>query len=384
MRSTTLFSVRSLLVFCMAVVTVVVPPSPARAEDNITCAYEDTITTTPGIGHAAGYYGFESETRATLTCFGMLGDVMVAGTGWFFEKGYGYGTCLQAEGSIDIVGELPTADGGILEVTGHLWAKRTGLTGTATGFINGVLMTGPYVGHPSATSTRPNCDAPPPVSKGTVVKGFAVSVPRQDTVVPPTPVDLAAEQDGARVHLSWAPGEGDPTLPVTGYRVYRDGEALEIEKGLVQATSYIDSSADAGTHTYTVVAVNDTGVESELAGPITITTAVGQPWVAQTFDPVMSPTHVKTKASKSIRSDVDLRWKEPAAGQPEFYRIYSTRDPFQPLATVSDASYVDADVDFSCAGSFTYYVTAVDTGGTEAWSEPVEVGPFTESDASCP
>lgn len=387
MRFTGRFSIRPLLALSLAVAATVVPLSPARAEGKLTCAYEDTITTAPGVSHTRSTYRFESETKATITCFGTLGDALVAGTGWFIEKGTGYGTCLEAVGSIDFFGELPTADGGMVEVTGHLWAERAGLTGTATGFINGVLITSPYAAHPSTTSTRPNCDAPPPVSRGTVVKGVAVSVPHQDMVVPPTPFDFAGEQREEGVHLSWEAGEGDSALPVAGYRVYRDGEAMEIEieKGLLPAgaTSYIDSSGEAGTHTYTLAAVNDAGVESELAGPLTITVGEDQPWAPQVFDPVMSPTHLKDKTSKSLQSDVELTWKAARLGQPEFFRVYSSRDPFRPIATVSESSYVDPDVDFSCANSYTYYVTAVDGTGTEAWSEPLEVGPFTESGDEC-
>lgn len=388
MRFSGRFSVPALLVLSVAVAAVVVPLSPARAEDNITCAYEDVIVTTPGLSHTPSTYRVVSETKAALTCFGTLGDAVVAGTGWFIEKGTGYGTCLAGVGSIDIFGELPTADGGMVEVTGHLWLERTGVTGTAIGFVNGVLMTGPYVGHPSASSTRPNCDAPPPVSRGTVVKGVAASVPLQDRVAPPTPADFAGAQGDERVHLSWKAGEGDSALQVAGYRVYRDGEALEMEKGKkgllpAGATSYIDTSVKAGTHTYTLAAVNDAGVESKLAGPLTIGVS-RQAWAPLAFDPVMSPTNLKAKTSKALQSDVELIWKAPRLGQPDFYRIYSTANPFESIATVTDKRYVDPKVDFTCAYSYTYYVTAVDADGTEAWSEPLQVGPFTEPGYACP
>lgn len=377
-------SVRPLIVLSMVVAAAVVPVSPARAEGNLTCAFEDTITTTPGLSSSEGRYKFESETRGTLTCFGTLGDVVVAGTGWFIEEGNGYGTCLEAVGSIDIFGELPTIDGGTVEVAGHLWANRIGVTGTATGFINGVLATGPYGAQPSGP---PSCDAPPPVARGTVVRGVAVSIPNQDMVAPPSPVDFEAEQSDAGVRLSWAPGEGDPTVPVAGYRVYRDGEMLEIENQPILTTggtSYLDGSVTAGTHTYTVAAVNDSGIESELAGPLSVTLVEDQPWTPQVFDPVTSPTHLKAKISKSLQSDVGLTWKAPRLSEPDFYRVYSSRDAFQPIATVTDTSYVDPEVDFSCAYSYTYYVTAVDATGAEAWSEPLQLGPFTEPGYACP
>lgn len=382
MRFTGRFSIRRLLVVVMAVAASVVPLSPARAEGALTCVYEDTITVTPAVGFEEDEIRFASDGRGTLTCFGTLGDAEVAGTGWWTETGSGVGSRVEGVGSIDLVGVLPTADGGEVDVAGHLWAKRVGLTGYATGFINGVLVTGPYVVQPSVEQS--------PTSSTVTVRGIAASVPLQDRVAPPSPTDFEAEQSDSDVHLSWARGEGDSALPVQGYRVYRDREPIQIKEPLPAAvTTYIDSSVTAGTYTYTLAAVNDAGVESELAGPLSVTVVEGQPWAPQMFDPVMSPTDVKAKvhgtvrASQSLESDVLLRWKEPLIGQPDFYRVYSSRDPFQPIATVNESSYVDPDVDFSCDKSYTYYVTAVDATGTEAWSEPLDVGPFAESDAEC-
>lgn len=378
MRFTGRSWLRPLLVLTLTLAAAVVPTSAARAEEAATCSYEDTIVTSPGLTNQPTRYSFTSESRATITCFGMIGDVKVAGTGWFTEKGSGYGTCLEGIGSVDFVGALPTADGGELELTGHMWLVRTGLTGNMTGMINGVFVAGPYAVQPHLSDGR--CTEVTPEIKATIY-GVAAMGPLQDVVAPPSPTDFEGEQSEADVHLSWESGEGDPILPVVGYRVYRDGE--DIATVAAETTTYIDSLVDPGTHTYTLAAFNGAGVESELAGPVSVTVVEGQPWAPQVFDPVMSPTHVKAKTSKSLRSDVELRWKEPLVGQPEFYRVYSSRDPFQPIATVSESSYVDPDVDFSCAKSYTYYVTAVDATGTEAWSEPLEVGPFTESGDEC-
>jgi chitodextrinase len=75
--------------------------------------------------------------------------------------------------------------------------------------------------------------------------------------VPPTAPTLAAPTvTGTSVSLSWS-GATDG-VGVTAYRVFRDGTPL----ATVTGTSYVDTGAPTGQHTYTVTARDAAGNES--------------------------------------------------------------------------------------------------------------------------
>lgn len=75
---------------------------------------------------------------------------------------------------------------------------------------------------------------------------------------PTAPDLLTADAGDAEVELTWAAPDDDGGSPVTGYRVYRDGD-LAASLGLV--LTYTDTGLDNGVeYAYQVAAVNDVGV----------------------------------------------------------------------------------------------------------------------------
>ncbi len=99
-----------------------------------------------------------------------------------------------------------------------------------------------------------------PYAEGRASQPLAVTP--ADRFPPPAPVNLQAVVDEGVVLLLWsAPDVSD----VSGYRIYRIGEAGSralLHSGLVQALSFRDEKAEAGTHyLYGVAAVDTHGNE---------------------------------------------------------------------------------------------------------------------------
>ena len=384
--------VTRMLIALLTIASVALVAPRARASDSaLSCWYEDQISLDPGFTDQHGPYAWESVGRASITCFGQLEGETLAGTGWFVEKGNGEGTCYKGTGFVDIEGALPTADGGEIEVSGHMVLTRAGLTGVATGFFNGVFVAGPYAAQPS--TDRFGCSVGTPVTSSTL-RGTVTSVPADEIFTPAAPTEFAVaeEEDGAR--LSWRPGN-DETVETAGFRVYRDGREL----ALVDAGthSFRDETVGTGTHTYAVAAysveafevdrgVTVTGLESELAGPVNVSIGPDEEptfWTPLSPDPELSPWNLRARAIRRATTDVELAWKAPRSGEPTHYAIYSNRDRLNAIATTTSTDFTDAELAFSCNRSYTYYVAAIAVDGTEYWSDPVTVGPFAGPESSC-
>src|SRR5581483_10024682 len=86
--------------------------------------------------------------------------------------------------------------------------------------------------------------------------------------------DVNATQSGADVVLSWtAPGR-DGNVPITSYRVYRDGQQV----GEVNATTWTDPNVPAGAHGWIVRAVNAAGEgDASYQAALRVTSATTQP-----------------------------------------------------------------------------------------------------------
>jgi prepilin-type N-terminal cleavage/methylation domain-containing protein len=94
---------------------------------------------------------------------------------------------------------------------------------------------------------------------------------------PNQPANLSAIQDDDSVVLTWAAAPDAvppyPGSPVIFYRVYRDGIAISdriARTGQESLTSYRDSGAAAGNHTYYVTSVDENFSESAPLGPVAL------------------------------------------------------------------------------------------------------------------
>ena len=97
-----------------------------------------------------------------------------------------------------------------------------------------------------------------------------------DASAPTVPGSLLAATPDLRVpdvHVTWAESTDD--VAVTGYRVYRGGVPIADVAGDVRG--YVDRAVPAGTHSYTVDAVDSAGNRSEQSGGSTAVTANDPP-----------------------------------------------------------------------------------------------------------
>lgn len=355
----------------------VAPPAQADAtESSLSCVYEDNIATSPSLTTEPRPYSFASVERGWIECTGTLNGQVLGGRGWFTQVGAsGAGSLAYGTGGVDLVGSVPLLGGGEIDVTGHLFLTRIGLTGWGTGHLNGQFVWTKYVAVPCS----PVCTGPPGTTA--TVRGTAGSLPGGQASVPSTPTGVSATVEGPQVHVAWEPVPDRGSFPVAGYRIYRE----HVPAGEVGADSstFVDPSPGSGTHSYSVVAFNALGIESEQSERATVTIADAAPWEPEPSDPFNAPWHLRAETSGGAVSDVGLRWKAPRLKEVEGYEVYSSRDELGPIARVDGTRHVDPGVDFRCGRAYTYYVAAVAADGTRTWSDPVMVGPFTESGQGC-
>ena len=81
-----------------------------------------------------------------------------------------------------------------------------------------------------------------------------------DDVCPDKPKSLSVRASGGNVVLSWkAPATDDPMQMAHFYVVYRDGVIIDV----TDASSYVDTAAGKGKHTYSVTVLDRTNNESK-------------------------------------------------------------------------------------------------------------------------
>jgi prepilin-type N-terminal cleavage/methylation domain-containing protein len=84
-----------------------------------------------------------------------------------------------------------------------------------------------------------------------------------DNKVPSAPGSLTATRvDSSTVKLTWDNKAKDQDGTIVSYSVYRDGTSLSDAIGTTATTSFTDTTAGGGTHTYYVSAVDEKGAES--------------------------------------------------------------------------------------------------------------------------
>ncbi len=163
--------------------------------------------------------------------------------------------------------------------------------GDVTGYRVYRLVNGSKSGQPICeTTNKTACPmaAPPPDpeldfgvvaldvdAQGNVQEGdLATAVVRTGNNAPNAPTDLTAERVGNVTTLDWS--GADPVDPDSGdellyYRVYRDGTDYEDRYDITGSgaeTTYTDTRADGGQHTYWITAVDEQLAESVLLGPV--------------------------------------------------------------------------------------------------------------------
>lgn len=358
------------LVMCAVAGQAAAPTPAAAAEEALSCYWEDEFTVNPGFSDQPAFYSWTSDSRGTMECYGTLGGEVLAGEGWFTQIGSGVGTCQGGTGFVHIEGELQSVSGAVIELEGDLELERVGLTGVSTGYLNGVLVSGPYVAQPS--TERVGCSADNPVRRATL-RGEVSSIPGGALIRSAPPTQPSASSAGSdSVRVTWeAAEETDPLLPVTGYRVYRDD--LMISELGPDARELVDGPLEPGLYGYEVAAVNAL-VESEHVGDFVV--AVG---ADRTPDPYSSPRDLTVSPGSAPPAEAVkpvLHWQLPLDFQGELshFAIYSSSSGAEPTgigtAERHDRTFKDERDRSPCCGDISYWVTAVATDGAEYWSAP--------------
>ena len=183
-------------------------------------------------------------------------------------------------------------------------------------------------------------------------------------VKPPlaTPSDLRTIPVAQGVRLEWhAPEEPK-------FRIFRstEKESNPVELATVEKPEYLDTSTEYGkTYVYYVQGV-DEKVESDVAGPVSITTK-------DTFPPA-APSGVT--ASAGINT-IELAWERNT--EPDFkgYRVYRSTDAgeFEKIADSIEApSYSDSRIE--SGKHYRYQIVAIDQAGNPSPpSQAVDVTP---------
>lgn len=175
------------------------------------------------------------------------------------------------------------------------------------------------------------------------------------------PTSLSAMPGDTRVGLAWTPSTLG-TAGIAGYQVWRNAPAsaptLLATVAGATATVYLDLTAGNGTTWTYRVAPIDSLVAPITAGAFsaTISTTPGIAWSA----PVL------VSAAPSFQR-VDIRWTAPTiAGTSPLtaYRVYRSSDagPFALWKSFAPTVTVFADTPVTNGVTWTYYVTAIDSG----------------------
>ncbi|MDH6121061.1 fibronectin type 3 domain-containing protein [Kitasatospora sp. GAS204A] len=167
---------------------------------------------------------------------------------------------------------------------------------------------------------------------------------------PAVPTGLAAgTTTSSSIALSWTEtNNGDPAA---SYKIYEGGTVVGTSSA---ANATITGLAPSSTHTYTVTAVDSTGVESAASAPVTATTAAGGTSAPAT------PTGLTAGAITS--SSIALSWTETNNSDPATsYKIYEGG-----TVVGSTASTSATITGLAPSSTHTYTVTAIDSAGSES------------------
>jgi fibronectin type 3 domain-containing protein len=177
---------------------------------------------------------------------------------------------------------------------------------------------------------------------------------------PAAPTGLTVTSASAsQVGLSWTASTGPN---VAGYRVYRNGSATPLNGSLVPTTGYTDGTVAGGTtYSYTVTAVNTSGVESTRSAAVSATTPSAPPGSGVLDVPVRAGADDAEEAASGAvdLSSSDLELVTDGTAQTVGMRFTGVAVPAG--ATISNA-YVQFQVDEtpSAATNLTVAGQAVD------------------------
>jgi uncharacterized delta-60 repeat protein len=148
-----------------------------------------------------------------------------------------------------------------------------------------------------------------------------------DAEPPTAPTNLSATFNAGTnaIDLSWTPATDN--LGVTGYRIFRDGEAVSINT--VTGTTFSDTG-QSGTHTYAVAAIDAAGNQSGLSNTVTATILVQSQVTLTNLS--LNPTSVTAPANSL--GTVTLSGPAPAGGLSVTLRSSETRKATVP-ATIT-------------------------------------------------
>ena len=197
------------------------------------------------------------------------------------------------------------------------------------------------------------------------VYAYTAQVTPATPVIPAAPTGLTASNgtfvDG--VHLSWT-----ACLNATGYNVYRNGTntttgATQLNAGAVTSTSYIDTTAVAGTtYYYFVIASNASGSSTYSADASGVRATLAVPG---------TPSNVVASKDTNV-SEVQITWTGSSLASG--YNVYrnTTNNPNTATkvntSTVTTTSFNDTT---AVAGtSYYYWVVAINAAGSSGYSTP--------------
>ena len=182
------------------------------------------------------------------------------------------------------------------------------------------------------------------------------AIVRIATPAPPgTPTNLAATPSSSSlIGLAWS-ASASGGLPVQYYHVYRGATASNMSQvGVVQQTSYWDSTVTAGGKYYYAVQAADTAGDLSAMSAAVLATAPTGPSV---------PCGLAATAVSTTK--ISLSWSPSASGglPIQNYRVFRgvTALGLSQIATVVQPAYTDTSG--SPATKYFYAVEAVDTGG---------------------
>lgn len=191
-----------------------------------------------------------------------------------------------------------------------------------------------------------------------------VEIDKPDIVPPAPPVfkNMEAREEGA--WFSWAPSSSEDVM---GYRIFRmvsETKEWEVIANVDTTTQYLDSSiAEGSRHMYTLVAFDDSGLESAPVRPIR---------VGRLAESLKVEFKRFTAISERENKRIVLSWKYE--GEMDQIRIYRSKgeEPMSLYRTISvDKQFIDESVKQNMV--YTYKLYAIKSGKSCGFSEGKEV-----------
>lgn len=176
------------------------------------------------------------------------------------------------------------------------------------------------------------------------------AAPAPDTTPPSAPANLTASVNLTTnvINLSWSAATDN--IGVTGYRVFRDGDATPI--GTITGTTFTDAG-QSGTHSYAVAAIDAAGNQSGLSNTVSVTVPTQATVVLASL--TLNPSPVTAPATST--GTVTLSGAAPAGGATVTLRSSETRKATVPASiTIPEGS---------TTGTFIIKTLTGDLGGGE-------------------